>query len=161
MTFKLHNWRLWLSRVFTRVFIRHLHLSIFKAFNRVYIEHFPAGQILGVVSLLQSAVGMAHVLRSGLVMGYTTSYFPLIVLGSLDYTQKSTRSTLALEPSVSPPFYPWVTATLDTQHLYPPLCAIEIEGMFFQHSQKGYPGYSFVFGCYVHLFFIFAKVYEG
>ena len=29
----------------------------------------------------------------------------------LDYTQKSTRSTLALKPSVSPPFYPWVTAT--------------------------------------------------
>ncbi len=29
----------------------------------------------------------------------------------LDYTQKSTRSTLALKLSVSPPFYPWVTAT--------------------------------------------------
>ncbi len=28
------------------------------------------------------------------------------------YTQKSTRSTLALNPSVSPPFYPWVTATV-------------------------------------------------
>ncbi len=51
--------------------------------------------------LLRSAVGMAHVLQSGLVMGYTTSY----------YTQKSTISTLALKPSVSPPFYPWVTAT--------------------------------------------------
>ncbi len=59
--------------------------------------------------MLQSAVGMAHVLRSGLVMGYTTSYFPLIVLG---YTQKLTRSTLALKLSVSPSFYPWVTATL-------------------------------------------------
>ncbi len=31
--------------------------------------------------MLRSAVGMAHVLRSGLVMGYTTSYLPLIVLG--------------------------------------------------------------------------------
>ncbi len=31
--------------------------------------------------LLRSAVGMTHVLRSGLVMDYTTSYFPLIVLG--------------------------------------------------------------------------------
>ncbi len=30
-------------------------------------------------------------------------------------TQKSTRSTLALKPSVSPPFYPWVTATENTQ----------------------------------------------
>ena len=31
--------------------------------------------------LLRSAVGIAHVLQSGLVMGYTISYFPLIVLG--------------------------------------------------------------------------------
>ena len=31
--------------------------------------------------MLPSAVGMAHVLRSGLMMGYTTSYFPLSVLG--------------------------------------------------------------------------------
>ncbi len=31
--------------------------------------------------LLQSAVGRTHVLRSSLVMDYTTSYFPLIVLG--------------------------------------------------------------------------------
>ena len=31
--------------------------------------------------VLQSAVGMAHVLRSRLAMGYTTSYFQLIVLG--------------------------------------------------------------------------------
>ncbi len=31
--------------------------------------------------VLRSAVGMAHVWRSGLVMGSTTSYFPLIVLG--------------------------------------------------------------------------------
>ncbi len=30
---------------------------------------------------MQSAVGKTHVLRSGLVMDYTTSYFPLIVLG--------------------------------------------------------------------------------
>ncbi len=30
----------------------------------------------------------------------------------LDYTQKSTRSTSALKPSVSPSFYPRVTATL-------------------------------------------------
>ena len=62
--------------------------------------------------LLRSAVGMAHVLQSGLVMGYTTLYFPLIVLGyHLDYTQKLTRSTSALKLSVSPTFYPWVTAT--------------------------------------------------
>ncbi len=31
--------------------------------------------------MLRSAVGKTHVLRSGLVMDYTTSYFPLIVLG--------------------------------------------------------------------------------
>ncbi len=31
---------------------------------------------------------------------------------SLDYTQKLTRSTLALKLSVSPPYYPWVTATV-------------------------------------------------
>ncbi len=31
--------------------------------------------------MLQSAVGKTHVLRSGLVMDYTTSYFPFIVLG--------------------------------------------------------------------------------
>ncbi len=30
---------------------------------------------------------------------------------SLDYTQKSTRSTLALKLSAAPPIYPWVTAT--------------------------------------------------
>ncbi len=30
-----------------------------------------------------TAVGMAHVLRSGLVMGYATSYLPLIVVGTL------------------------------------------------------------------------------
>ncbi len=68
--------------------------------------------------LLRSAVGMTHVLQSRHVMDYTTSYFPLMVLGyhsgspqSLDYTQKLTRSTLALKLSVSPPYYPWVTAT--------------------------------------------------
>ncbi len=31
--------------------------------------------------LLRSAVGKTHVLRSRLVMNYTTSYFPLVVLG--------------------------------------------------------------------------------
>ncbi len=31
-------------------------------------------------NMLRSAVGMTHVLRSRLVMGYTTSYFPLIML---------------------------------------------------------------------------------
>ena len=30
----------------------------------------------------------------------------------IDYTQKSTRSTLALKLGVAPPIYPWVTATL-------------------------------------------------
>ncbi len=55
--------------------------------------------------MLRSAVGMAHVLRSRLVMNYmyTTSY--------LDYTQKSAISTLALKLSVSSPYYPWVTVT--------------------------------------------------
>ncbi len=40
--------------------------------------------------MLRSAVGMTHVLRGRLVMGYTT---------------------LALKLSVAPPVYPWVTAT--------------------------------------------------
>ena len=35
---------------------------------------------------LWSAVGMTHVLRSGLVMGNATSYFPLIVLGYHSYS---------------------------------------------------------------------------
>ena len=39
--------------------------------------------------LLRSAVGKTHVLRQGLVMDYTTSYFPLIVLG---YPLDSKRS---------------------------------------------------------------------
>ena len=42
-----------------------------------------------VTYLLPSAVGMAHVLRSRLVMDYTTSYFPLIVL---EYPLDSKRS---------------------------------------------------------------------
>ena len=54
-----------------------------------------------VMNLLRSAVGKTHVLWSGFVMDYTTS-------------QKSTMSTLALELSVSSPFYPWVTATEPT-----------------------------------------------
>ncbi len=33
------------------------------------------------------------------------------VLDGVDYTQKSTRSTLAMKLSVSTPVYPWVTAT--------------------------------------------------
>ena len=111
--------------------------------------------------MLRTAVGMTHVLRSGLVMD-CTSYFPLIVLGyhldsrhtvsrcltslangppiyvfyvfyisygvvtmdgdfllhPLDYTQKLTRSTLAFKLSVSPAYYPWVTATLHSIHGY-------------------------------------------
>ncbi len=39
--------------------------------------------------MLRSAVGKTHVLRSRLVMEYTTSYFPLIVLG---YRLDSKRS---------------------------------------------------------------------
>ncbi len=39
--------------------------------------------------MLQSAVGKTHVLRSGLVMNYVTSYFSLIVLG---YPLDSKRS---------------------------------------------------------------------
>ncbi len=34
-----------------------------------------------VSTLLRSAVGKTRVLQSGLVMDYTTSYFPLIVFG--------------------------------------------------------------------------------
>ncbi len=56
-----------------------------------------------------SVVDMAHVLRSRLVMDYATSYFPLIMLG---YPQKSAISILALKFTVSPPYYPWVTATV-------------------------------------------------
>ena len=44
--------------------------------------------------MLRSAVGMAHVLWSRLVMNYTTSYFPLIVLG---YPLDSKRSSLVDE----------------------------------------------------------------
>ncbi len=36
---------------------------------------------LKLLPLLRSAVGKTHVLRSRLVMNYTTSHFPLIVLG--------------------------------------------------------------------------------
>ncbi len=60
------------------------------------------GWLGGVYHLLRSAVGMAHVLRSGLVMGYTTSYLPYSEIDQIH---------LGIEPSVSPPFYPWVTAT--------------------------------------------------
>ncbi len=42
-----------------------------------------------VIIVLRSAVGKTHVLRSGLVMDYTTSYFPLIVL---EYPLDSKRS---------------------------------------------------------------------
>ncbi len=57
------------------------------------------------------------------VMGYATSYFPLIMFGyhsdsNRSYgTQKLTRSTLALKLSVSPPYYPWVTAA-QIMHTY-------------------------------------------
>ena len=34
-----------------------------------------------IYMVLRSAVGKTHVLRSGLVMNYATSYFTLIVLG--------------------------------------------------------------------------------
>ncbi len=42
-------------------------------------------------------------------------------IGCEPYTQKLTRSTLALKLSVSPPYYPWVTATayLKTQQKLP------------------------------------------
>ncbi len=48
-----------------------------------HIDFTNAGRLaifLGSLLLL-SAEGMAHVLRSGIVMIYITSYFPLIVLG--------------------------------------------------------------------------------
>ena len=44
---------------------------------------------LEILMLLRSVVGKTHVLRKGLVMDYTTSYFPLIVLG---YPLDSKRS---------------------------------------------------------------------
>ncbi len=36
---------------------------------------------MGSILVLRSVVGKTHVLRKGLVMDYTPSYFPLIVLG--------------------------------------------------------------------------------
>ncbi len=49
--------------------------------------------------MLRSAVGMAHVLWSRLVMNYTTSYFPLIVLG---YPLDSKRSYGPLPDTLCP-----------------------------------------------------------
>ncbi len=49
--------------------------------------------------MLRSAVGKTHVLRSGLVMNYTTSYFPLIVLG---YPLDSKRSNGPLPDTLCP-----------------------------------------------------------
>ncbi len=51
------------------------------------------------MTVLRSAVGMTHVLRSGLVMGYTTSYLPLIVLG---YPLDSKRSYGPLPDTLCP-----------------------------------------------------------
>ena len=42
--------------------------------------------------------------------GYGT-YFAVRTCDELYHTQKSAKSTLALKLSVSPPYYPWVTAT--------------------------------------------------
>ncbi len=64
------------------------------------------------IQVLRSAVGIAHVLRSRPVMDYTTS-------------QKSTRSTLALKPSVTSPYYTWLTVTM-TQSLYLILLIVSI-----------------------------------
>ncbi len=61
--------------------------------------------------MLRSAVGMTHVLRSGLVMDYATSYFPLIVLGNhLD----SNRSYGVLSDTLPVPAYgsTWVVLWL-------------------------------------------------
>ncbi len=49
--------------------------------------------------VLRSAVGKTHVLRSRLVMNYTTSYFPLIVLG---YPLDSKRSSLPKPDTLCP-----------------------------------------------------------
>ncbi len=46
--------------------------------GRGIIPHFTKK---GALPLLRSAVGKTHVLLSGLVMNYATSYFPLMVLG--------------------------------------------------------------------------------
>ncbi len=46
-----------------------------------YMENHRKMTFLPTETVLRSAVGMTHVLRSRLVMDYTTSYFPLIVLG--------------------------------------------------------------------------------
>ena len=48
---------------------------------------------------MRSVVGMAHVLRSRLVMDYTTSYFPLIMLG---YPLDSKRSYGPLSDTLCP-----------------------------------------------------------
>ena len=75
-------------------------LTFFCQGNTVHLE------TLEPHSLLLSAVGITHVLRSVLVMGYAQKK----IMDRIDYTQRSTR--LAMKLSVSPPVYPWVTATL-------------------------------------------------
>ncbi len=59
-------------------------------------------------TLLRSAMGITHVLRSVLVMGYAT--------------------TLALKLSVAPPVYPWVTATRMKFHFYSFLIQLKLFG---------------------------------
>ncbi len=71
-----------------------------------------------------SVVGMAHVLRSRLVMDYATSYFTLIVLG-YPYTQKSAISTLALKLSVSPPLGDCHTEYKQETEKLPQTCRIQ------------------------------------
>ncbi len=67
----------------------------YSGFCRTAAVGVPQEQKLKVqlFPLLRSAVGKTHVLRSRLVMNYTT--------------QKLTISTLALKLSVSAIFYPW------------------------------------------------------
>ncbi len=80
------------------------------------IEHLVLQKTIRVI-LLRSAVGKTHVLRSGLVMDYTTSYFPVIVLG---YPLDSKRSYGPLPDTLCPGacFFPpfGVTWSIWTNH---------------------------------------------
>ncbi len=84
--------------------------------NKIHTKGFRQG---GSLLLLQSAVGKTRVLRSRLVMNYTTSHFPLIVLGyPLDtYLSIEAQCVSHHYPpvdchSVSAIYYPLVTATV-------------------------------------------------
>ena len=58
-----------------------------RAFGTMSAKTLSVCRISRVWGILRSAVSRTHVLRSRLVMNYTTSYFPLIVLGYLLYSK--------------------------------------------------------------------------